>query len=375
MPAALATPTIGVFDSGFGGLTVLRALIDLHPHARFVYLGDTARLPYGSKSQTTVARYAVSSARFLLDQGADLLVIACNTASALALDEIRAAVAATPVVGVITPGAQAALTQAAPTTTVGVISTEAKPGVPGERTWLAGVKRSGETCVSSNTSSSTGSALATNPRAEGPAHNSLGRSPRSDSDHNPRAESPTHDTPGQRPGTVVETPAHNPTVLVLATAATVASGAYTRALAELGLAATEKACPLFVPLVEEGWTDHPVTAEVARIYLAEALAEAPHARTLLLGCTHYPLLAPLLQRTAADLGHPLTLIDSARATAQAVLTLLGPHPTPSPTSGTPAPTQPNLQIFATDSVDKFQRLGSHFLGRPLPPVHLVDLGG
>ncbi len=266
-----STPTIGVFDSGFGGLTVLRALLDHLPHDRYIFLGDSARLPYGSKSQSTVARFAVSSARFLLDHGADLLVIACNTATALALPEIIAAVAPTPVLGVIAPGTEAA-----------------------------------------------------------------------------HALTPTGD------------------VLVLATPATVASAAYTASLHAVGLHAYEKACPLLVPLVEEGWIDHPVTAEVARIYLAEALAEAPEAQTLLLGCTHYPLIAPLLHRTAADLlGRPIHLVDSAGATAAAARTLLGPH-----TSTAPA----TLQIFATDSVDKFQRLGSGFLGRPLPPVHLVDLG-
>ena len=303
-------PTIGVFDSGFGGLTVLRALLDRIPHARYIFLGDSARLPYGSKSPATVARFAVSSARFLLDQGADLLVIACNTATALALPEIQAAAAPTPVLGVITPGAEAALTLTTPSSQFlpnalrGVISTEAE--------------QSGETRFSTNEL-----------KLAGPA-----------------------------------------TVLVLATAATVASGAYTAALATLGLTAIEKACPLFVPLVEEGWTDHPVTAEVARIYLAEALTHAPNAHTLLLGCTHYPLLAPLLARTAAALGHPLHLVDSAQATADAVLTLLGDQPD----FNLPEPPD-NLHIFATDSVDKFQRLGSHFLGRPLPPVQLVDLGG
>ncbi len=271
------SPTIGVFDSGFGGLTVLRALLDCIPHARYIFLGDSARLPYGSKSPATVARFAVSSARFLLDHGADLLVIACNTATALALPEIRTAAAPTPVLGVIEPGALAA------------------------------------------------QALAT-----------------------------TRDVPQGE-------------VLVLATAATVASGAYHTALHRLGLIPHEKACPLFVPLIEEGWTDHPVTAEVARIYLGEALATAPNARTLLLGCTHYPLIAQLLRRTANTLGRPLTLIDSAQATAQAAVALLD--------TVTPKPTlHPNLQIFATDSVEKFQRLGSHFLGRPLPPVQLVDLG-
>src|SRR5580704_16269136 len=104
----MPTPTIGVFDSGFGGLTVLRALLPLVPAAHYIYLGDTARLPYGSKSRETISRYAISSARFLADQGADLLVIACNTATALALDDLKANLPI-PVIGVIEPGAQAAL--------------------------------------------------------------------------------------------------------------------------------------------------------------------------------------------------------------------------------------------------------------------------
>ena len=168
--------TIGVFDSGFGGLTVLRALLPLIPAAHYIYLGDTARLPYGSKSRETIARYAVSSAKFLHNQGAGLLVIACNTATALALEDIQQALPI-PVIGVIQPGAEAAL---ASSTQNAVI--------------LSGAK---------------------NPRISPGA---------------PRALKDNH-------------------VLVLATAATVQSHAYTQALTALGLGATEKACPLLVPLV------------------------------------------------------------------------------------------------------------------------------
>ena len=257
-----------MFDSGFGGLTVLRALLPLIPGARYLYLGDTARLPYGAKSQQTIARYALSSAAFLLEQGAEMLVVACNTASALALDELKAALPI-PVVGVIDPGTKAA--------------------------------------------AATG-------------------------------------------GT---------DVLVLATAATVHSGAYTRSCAALGLHAYEKACPLLVPLVEEGWIDHPVTAEVLRIYLREALAEAPEVTTLVLGCTHYPLLRPLIERTLAELNHPLTIVDSATATACAAADILAAGSTGEPTA----------TFYATDSVEKFKRLGSAFLGRELDSVQLVDLGG
>ncbi len=264
------TPTIGVFDSGFGGLTVLRELLPLIPNARYIYLGDTARLPYGSKSQQTIARYAVSSARFLADQGADMLVIACNTATALALDDVRQALPI-PVVGVIQPGAKAALAA----------------GLAGH-------------------------------------------------------------------------------VLVLATSATVQANAYTRELQALGLRVTEKACPLLVPLVEEGWIDRPVTAEVLKIYLTEALAEAPESSTLLLGCTHYPLLRPLIERVLQQLNHPLQIVDSAQATAQTAAALV---PCAAPAG------QPNCTFYATDSIEKFQHLGSRFLGQELPAVNLLDLGG
>ena len=286
--------TIGVFDSGFGGLTVLRALLPLIPGARFLYLGDTARLPYGSKSPETVARYAVSSARFLLDRGADILVIACNTATALALPELTLAAAPTPVIGVIAPGAQAA--------------------------------------------------ARSTPSADPPA------------------------------------PAPTPHVLVLATAATVQSNAYTTALNALGLRSTEKACPLLVPLVEEGWlptgsgppstTEAEVTAQVLRIYLAEAQALAPDATTLLLGCTHYPLLEPLIRQALLDLDYPLHLIDSADATARATASLV--HQLfPNRLTADAATTT----FYATDSTEKFARLGARFLGHPLPLVHLIDLGG
>ena len=269
------TPTIGVFDSGFGGLTVLRALINKLPQARFAFLGDTARLPYGSKSRRTIARYAAQSAQFLVrEQGAEFLVIACNTASALALDAIQEAVPV-PVLGVIEPGAEAA-----------------------------------------------------------------------------RAASRTGD------------------VLVIATDATVQSHAYAAACRALGLRALEMACPLLVPLVEEGWTDHTVTAQVIRIYLdqllGEAAAEGLNPDTLVLGCTHYPLLRPLIE-SAVPAG--MRVIDSAEATAETAARLLSPLE-----AGNLAPAA-QVRCFATDSVEKFERLGSRFLDRPVGHVELVDLGG
>lgn len=270
-----ASPAIGVFDSGFGGLTVLSALLRRIPHASYSFLGDSARLPYGSKSRRTIARYAAESARFLVrEQGAQYLVIACNTASALALDAIQDAVPV-PVLGVIEPGAA-----------------------------------------------------------------------------NARAASRSGD------------------VLVIATAATVQSHAYAAACQARGLRALEKACPLLVPLVEEGWTNHPVTAEVIRIYLDELNREAAMAAmkpdALVLGCTHYPLLRPLLERTVPA---GVRVIDSAEATAEAAVELFRQD------GADKLPATAQVRCFATDSVDKFERLGSRFLGRPVGKVELVDLGG
>ncbi|MFZ0661220.1 MAG: glutamate racemase [Acidobacteriaceae bacterium] len=264
---------IGVFDSGFGGLTVFRALLDRLPAANYVYLGDTARLPYGAKSRATVARYAVSSAHFLVSQGAEYLVIACNTASALALDAIRAAVPV-PVLGVIETGANAA-----------------------------------------------------------------------------QASTQTGD------------------VLVIATAATVESHAYAAACRERGLRAHEKACPLLVPLVEEGWIDHPVTDQVLNIYLTELLEESRQAGlspdTLVLGCTHYPLLRARIER---KLPASIKIIDSAEVTAAQVAAAPA-------VSAMPGEAHPAHTFYATDSVEKFRRLGTRFLGHAIADVKLIDLGG
>ena len=280
----MAPLKIGVFDSGVGGLTVLRSLLETIPQADYLYLGDTARLPYGSKSQTTIARYATSSTQFLLEQGAQFLVIACNTASALALPEIRAAADnhqapfGIPVLGVVDTGAYAA-----------------------------------------------------------------------------NARSKTRD------------------VLVIATAATVASHAYTAAARAHGLRAIEKACPLLVPLVEEGWIDHPVTEQVVDIYLNELLRSAAEAHfspdTLVLGCTHYPLLRDVIRRAVPP---AIAVIDSAEVTAhQAYDQLVGLNLLPSQQRGA----APTCKFFATDSTDRFKLLGARFLGRPIEHVELVDLGG
>jgi glutamate racemase len=235
-----------------------------------LYFGDTARLPYGSKSAETVAKYAVEASHFLEKQGAGLLVIACNTATALAKDTIRRGVSV-PVVGVIEPGAEQA------------------------------------------------SALSKARRA-----------------------------------------------VVIATEATVGSHAYLKALQSRGMEAKEKACPLLVPLVEEGWVEHAVTEQVARVYLQEAFADGfDSADVLLLGCTHYPLLKPTLRRIVpAD----VTIVDSAESTAHIVAQQLG--------SEFAAPAQsstPHVRFFATDSAEKFQKLGARFLGQPIEEVEHADL--
>ena len=273
----LGRPKIGVFDSGVGGLTVLRALVDRIPEADYLYFGDTARLPYGSKSAATVAHYAVGAVRYLQDQGAELLVIACNTATALALDEIKSA-AGVEVIGVIEPGAEAAA--------------------------AASRKRK---------------------------------------------------------------------VVVIGTDATISSHAYRRALEARKVTVREKACPLFVPLVEEGWVEHPVTEQVARIYLSEAFSEESgngndDADVLVLGCTHYPLIKPLLRRVAPE---HIAIVDSAESTANDVACQLQIE-TPSSASGE-RKSVPAIRFFATDSAEKFRKMGTRFLGLPVADVVHVDL--
>jgi glutamate racemase len=361
------TPTIGVFDSGFGGLTVLRALLPLIPDANYIYLGDTARLPYGSKSRETIARYAVSSARFLHEQGADLLVIACNTATALALEDIQQALPI-PVIGVVEPGAQAA--QQPRPTPVFPEPSSSQPALDGSSYRPPPSKESPFPAPLSKESSFPPPL----------SKESSFRPERSEVEKSaslpPPAESPQNRlsrVPHLRDGLIVAKVGEPPPIstkshiLVLATAATVQSHAYTRALNALGLEACEKACPLLVPLVEEGWIDHPVTDEVLKIYLTEALTAAPRTQTLLLGCTHYPLLEPAIRRTLASLGHPLTIIDSAQATAHAVAAHLGIVPSRRTTQSS------TLSFYATDSIEKFQRLGSAFLGQPVTGVRHIDL--
>ncbi|MFO1467108.1 MAG: glutamate racemase [Steroidobacteraceae bacterium] len=262
---------IGVFDSGVGGLTVLAALRARLPREEFLYLGDTARLPYGSKSAQTVERYSLQCARRLLERGIRALVIACNTASASALPALRQAFPSLPVFGVIEPGAMAAV------------------------------------------------------RATRSAH-----------------------------------------VAVIATPATVAGRAYEQAIAQLDARVRVQAlaCGLFVSLAEEGWTDGPEAQAVARRYLAPLFAADDSPDVLVLGCTHFPLLLPVIRRVVPA---RVAIVDSAATTAELVSNRL-------PREGGEAGTG-RVRWLATDGAGRFADIGSRFLGEPIDAaeVEVVDL--
>ena len=279
---------IGIFDSGVGGLTVYRALHEHLPNERFVYLGDTARVPYGTKSLATVERYAVENARFLAAHGIKLLVVACNTASALALPAIRAALKVD-VVGVIGPGAR------------GAVATSDK--------MQAGSLRS---------------------------QRSIG---------------------------------------VIATESTVQSGAYTKAINKADANATviERACPLFVPLAEEGWADNDVARAIAEAYLQDLRS---NIGTLVLGCTHYPILRNVIQETVGD---GVRLIDSGEATAAEVKSLLSEKDlarlTP-PTGALERHLCDDLDHFyVTDAAERFSRVAERFLGSKPSRLEAVEVWG
>ena len=270
---------IGIFDSGVGGLTVYRALHERLPNERFVYLGDTARVPYGTKSLATVERYAVENSRFLAAHGIKLLVVACNTASALALPAIRKAVDLE-VVGVIGPGARAAA------------------GVAGERR-----------------------------------------------------------------------------IGVIATEATVQSGAYSRAIATINpdTQVIERACPLFVPLAEEGWSNGHVARMVAQEYLKDLKVESLGA--LVLGCTHYPILKEIISET---LDHQVPMIDSGEATAAEVQQLLNKAGLAHEGS------RPSVErelcddldhFYVTDAADRFAKVAERFLGAAPAILEAVEIWG
>jgi glutamate racemase len=270
------TPTkrhpIGVFDSGVGGLTVVRALRAALPGEDIVYLGDTARVPYGSKSPRTVERYSLACQQFLLDRGVKLVLIACNTASANALPALSAA-SPVPVIGAVEPGATSALAAT--------------------------------------------------------RNNHLG---------------------------------------VIGTLGTIRSSAYAKAIAALDPAAklTTLACPLLVPLAEEGWVDDDIARMVARRYLVQLFAADPEIDTLVLGCTHYPLLKDVLTVVATELaGHPVAVVDSASAMADAAKEQLGSGANRRTAAG-------RLDCFATDT-SRLDELAPRFLGEALTGFELVDL--
>jgi glutamate racemase len=276
---------IGIFDSGVGGLTVYRALHERLPNERFVYLGDTARVPYGTKSLATVERYAVENSKFLEARGIKLLVVACNTASALAVPAIRRAVHV-PVIGVIEPGARAAVE------------------------------------VSNKTKAS-----------------------------------------GANIG-------------VIATEATVNSGAYADAIAALGTTAKviARACPLFVPLAEEGWANSDVARIVAKDYLND-FQHNPIA-ALVLGCTHYPILRDVISETVGD---EVTLIDSGAATAADVESLLESK---SLTHDEPLGLHPERHLcddldhfYVTDAAERFAKVAERFLGSAPSILEAVEIWG
>lgn len=261
---------IGIFDSGIGGLTVARAIYDRLPHESTIYFGDTARVPYGPKSPETVRRYSLEILHWLLGQGVKAIVIACNTSTAHALETLRAA-APVPVIGVIEPGARAAV----------------------------GASRGGA-------------------------------------------------------------------IGVIGTAGTIHSNAYPRAIHAIapGVRVEQQACPLFVPLVEEGWFSHPAAELIAEEYLKPVRESSIDA--MVLGCTHYPLLKPLLRRVMGD---HVALIDSGEQTAIMLEeTLAGAR-----LEG--ARGRVGSHRFAvSDDEPRFRQVGSRFIGERLSSAEVVSLG-
>jgi glutamate racemase len=273
----LSSRPIGVFDSGIGGLTVLSALCAELPHEQFIYLGDTARLPYGTKSPATIARYALQVAELLAARGVKALIVACNTASATALSAIQSRYAHLPVLGVIDPGVEAAI----------------------------GASRTGR-------------------------------------------------------------------IAVMATEATVREGAYQRAILERSPQAVvgAVACQLLVALAEEGWTDGIVARAVAAQYLTPLFGtgrEAP-PDTLLLGCTHFPILRTVIGETV---GAQVQIVDSAATTARAARELLRSKQLLRDAGGA---ADSRLRLLATDT-QRFASVGGRFLGRAIAAhdVELVDI--
>ena len=272
---------IGIFDSGVGGLTVYRALHDRLPNEKFVYLGDTARVPYGTKSLATVERYAIENSEFLASLGIKLLVVACNTASALALPKIRERIGLD-VIGVIGPGGRKAVAE-------------------------------------------------------------------------------TSDEPDPRIG-------------VIATEATVSSNAYVEAIRRASNAAGvfQAACPLFVPLAEEGWTTEAETFSIAEKYLRPVRDFKPHA--LVLGCTHYPILREVIGRCV---GENVKLIDSGEATAEEVESTLRAKGLTSSrqVTGERALCDDLDHFYVTDAAERFAKVAERFLGSTPSRLEAIEVYG
>jgi glutamate racemase len=262
-----SSKAIGIFDSGVGGLTVMKELMRTLPNERFIYFGDTARVPYGNKSPQTIIRYSIESTICLLDKNIKFLVVACNTISAFALIKLSH-LFNIPILGVIEPGAEKAI------------------------------------AVSQN----------------------------------------------QR-------------IAVLGTKGTIQSGAYQTALQKLAPKASilSIACPLFVPLVEEQWLDHPATHLIVREYLKPLKDQ--NIDTLLLGCTHYPLLQEIIQQ---EMGPNVTLVDSASTCAEKVLGLLKAHQLNAYSR------QGENEFYSSDDPEKFRTLGEKLFGNPLSSVELLS---
>jgi len=263
--SSLRKGPIGIFDSGIGGLTVFKEVRRLLPSEDICYLGDTARVPYGTKSADVVRRYAEINVRFLLDHGAKAIVVACNTASATSIEHLLAVFPHTPIIGVIEPVAR-------------------------YLSHFSGKKRIG----------------------------------------------------------------------VIGTATTIGSGVYQRVLSSYG-EIVAKACPLFVPLVEEGILEHPLTFQIIDYYLADMRAIG--VDTLVLGCTHYPLLRKALETYFSE---GVRIIDSAVPTAQALQALLA-----SKDLLTTSQEKGKECFFVTDSVDFFRKSGERFLGRQIGAIEHI----
>lgn len=270
MPTAyrlLPDRPIGVFDSGIGGLTVLQRIMDALPRENTVYLGDTARAPYGTKSVETVLRYSFENSEFLVEKGVKVVVVACNTSTAIALGRLKESLAVS-VIGVIEPGVRRAV-QSTRNRKVGIIGTEA----------------------------------------------------------------------------------------------TIQSGAYTRALkaADDAIEVYSRACPLFVPLVEEGWTDNAVVEMTVQAYLGSLKQSG--IDTLILGCTHYPLLKKAIRKF---MGSGVRLVDSAAETAREVESALK-HSALTKMSGKGV-----HSFFVTDAPDRFIKVGRRFLGEKVESAVRIE---